>query len=245
MSSSGTYGYSLSNAGVLISAFNRCGVRPTALTRDDMIQGIEELNLLLVRWANRAVNLWEVKPFVIQLVAGQALYTAGVGVSNISPYATSMLDVYYSIINGGGAGINIDRIMIPMSRTTYDEFSNKLQPGIPTMYWFEKQPVPQMTIYQPALQGYPTAQIAGHYLSQIQTANLGSGETPDIPYLATAALRAELAAALCTSYTKDAQLRSEIRAEGKEVWTEFADTNREDAPIRILPAMRSGGWSRY
>lgn len=242
MTSSSQYGYQLSTAGILISAFNRCGVRPTALTRDDMIQGIEELNLLLVRYSNRGVPLWAVKSFTIQLVAGQAVYTAGAGVSNISPYATSMLDVYYSIINGGGAGVNIDRIMIPMSRTTYDEFSNKLQPGIPTMYWFEKLPAPQMTIYQPALQGYPTAQIGGHYLSQIQTANLGSGETPDTPYLATAALRAELAAALCISYTKDAQLRKEIRDEAMEIRNEFESTNREDAPIRILPAMGAWGW---
>lgn len=231
--------YSATNSSIIVSAFSRCRVRPTALTRDHMIDAINELNLLLVRYGSRGVNLWKVAQFNIQLIAGQPLYTAGVGVSNISPYATTVLDCYYSLINGGGSGINIDRIMLPMSRTQYDEFSNKLQPGIPTMYWFEKLSTPQMYIYQPALQGYPTAQLSGHLLLQNEQANLAGLENPDVPYLGLAALRAELSNTLALSYVNDAQLRAEIKTEAKETWEEFADTNREDAPIRILPAMSS------
>jgi hypothetical protein len=214
-------------------------VPPTAVTRQNMIGAINDLNMLLISWANRGVNLWTVKPFTIQLVANQPTYTAGNGVTNISPYATSILDCYYSLLNGGGAGINTDRIMLPMSRTDYDTYSNKLQPGLPSMYWFQKLPSPTLTIYQVAQQGYPVAQLAGHYLSLIQTANVGGAETPDAPYLAYNALYAELAGELSLKHTKDPQLRKEIKDKGMAAWEEFADTNREDSPIKIWPAMGS------
>src|ERR1700744_6113867 len=100
MASSGTYNWGLTNADILIEAFDRAQVRPTALTREHLISARRSLNLELQTWANRGVNLWEVQPFTLQIVRGQATYTAGNGVTNISPNTVSMLDVYYSIING-------------------------------------------------------------------------------------------------------------------------------------------------
>lgn len=233
MASSGTYTWDLDNASLMIEAFDRCEIRPTAITRDQFLSGIRSLNLELRSWSSRGVNLWSVQAFTIRAVTNQATYAAGTGVSNISPYTVSILDMFWSQIDGGGTGINIDRIMLPMSRTEYDELSNKLQPGQPTQYWFEKTVPVNLTIYQPPEQGYPYYQFSGHLLTRIQDANLTAAETPDIDPLGYDALCAGLAKRLALKFapTKFATLK----VEAKESWNEFADTNREDAPIRILP----------
>lgn len=202
-----------------------------------MLSAIRSLNLELLNFtSNSGISLWKVVPFTIQLVAGQSVYNEGVGPTNFPANTVTMLDVFFSIINGGGTGINIDRIMIPMSRTIYDELSNKLQPGIPTMYWFEKTVPRQFVIYQPSLQAYPTVQIGGHCMVRAQDANLTGGQTPDIDPLATDALCARMALRLGRKYAaeKPAVIQG-LKADAKEAWELFIDTNREDAPIRILP----------
>lgn len=240
MATSGTYDFGMSNSSVLLEAFDRCKIRPTAVTRDQILSGGRSMNLELISWANRGVNLWKVESFTIQLVAGQAAYTAGAGVTNIPARTISFLDVYYSLLNAGGAGINIDRIMIPMSRSVYDELSNKLQPGVPTMYWFNKLLSPTLTLYQPPLQGYPTAQISGHLLSRLQDSNLGGAQNPDVDTLALDALCAGLARRLGTKFVDDQKHQMRLDTEAKEAWTLFSDTNREEAPISIVP-----DWGNY
>lgn len=239
MTSSNQYLFEMDNASILIEAFDRCSIRPTALTRDQLLSGRRSLNLELISWSNKGVNLFNVYPFTVQIVQGQASYVQGSGVTNISANCVSMLDVYFSVIDGGGSGVNIDRIMLPMSRTEYAEFPNKLAQGNPSMYWFQKTPTRTLTIYQPPAVGYPTNQISGYYLSTIQDANLGTGETPDVDKLSLDALCAKVAVRISVKYAPEKY--DMLKKEAKEAWDEFAETNREDAPISIWP---SGGYFR-
>lgn len=233
-----SYAYQPSTSDVMLEAFDRCRVRPTAITRDQIMSGLRSLNLELLSWSNLGVNLWKVQAFTIQIVANQATYVAGTGVTNIPEQAVSMLECYYSIINGGGAGVNIDRIMLPMSRTQYDELPNKSQSGNqPSLFWFEKLNSPRVTFWQPPLDGYPTAQISGHVLAQVSRASLGDGATPDIPYQAYDALCAKLAQRLARKFVDDPKLRDEIKADATEAWELFSDTNREDVNLTIMPDM--------
>lgn len=225
--------FNLDNGSLLIEAFDRCEIRPTAITRDQIVSGNRSLNLELISFSNMGINLWKVQPFTIQLVANQATYTSGTGPTNIPATTVTMLDVYLSQINGGGAGINIDRIMQPMSRTQYDQFSNKLQPGIPTQFWFEKVIPPQVTIYQMALQGYPTYQMSGHLMVRLQDSSVGGGSSADIDILGLDALCARLAKRLSVKF---APAKYEIlKGEAQEAMTLFTETNREDSNITILP----------
>lgn len=232
-SPSGTYAFNPDIASLTVEAFERCGIHATALTRQQLASARRSLNLELVSWANRGVNLWEVKPFTLQIVAGQANYTAGSGVANISANTVSMLDVYRSIINGGGTGVNIDNIMLPISRQQYAELPNKLQSGTPTVYWYQKQESPILTVWQPPISGYPTWSIGGYYLSRIQDASAVSGQTPDVPYRGLDALSAGLARRLAVKFAPERL--PVLTAESKEAWLEFADADREDTPIYYQP----------
>lgn len=230
---SGTYGFNPDLASLTIEAFERCGIHAAALTRDQLASARRSLNLELVAWSNRGVNLWEVKPFTLQIVAGQADYTAGSGVTNISANTVTMLDVYRSVINGGGSGVNIDTIMLPISRQQYAELPNKAQSGTPTVYWYQKLESPILTVWQPPISGYPTWSIGGYYLSRIQDAYAVGGQTPDVPYRGLDALAAGLAARLAQKFA--AAKFELLKLEAKQSWEEFADADREYTPIYYQP----------
>lgn len=202
------------------------------------------LNLVLTDWSNRGVNLWRVMgPTQVNLVQGQATYT-------VSPDSVYILEMYYTLLNGDGSGVNQDRIMVPISRTEYAEYPNKLQQGTPTVFWYDKlSPTPQFTIYQAPALDFSSGYCLNYYwLSRIQDANATSGETPDIPYTAYEALCSDLALALArkptlTGATMNQALFAEIKAHAKEAWDSFASTNREDVPIKIRPKI-SSYWGR-
>lgn len=240
MASSGTYAFDLTNADIIVEAFDRCEIRGSALTRNHVMSARRSLNLALVELSNRGINLWAVKPFTIQLVVGQATYVAGSGVTNISANTVSMLDVYYTIINGNGAGVNTDRIMLPISETEYAQLPNKAMVGAPTTYWYQKK-MPgsqQITFWQVPDQGYPTTQVSGYYLSRLQDAAPVNGQTPDVPYLGLDMLCANMALRLAEKFAKDKY--DALKAAYREALELFLDTDREDVPITILPA--TGSW---
>lgn len=78
MATSGTTGFALSGADIVLEAFDRIGVRPSEITADHMVSARRSLNLVQVRWANRGTNLWKVSPAaaptVIALSQGVATY---------------------------------------------------------------------------------------------------------------------------------------------------------------------------
>jgi hypothetical protein len=237
MTSSGTYNFNPSLSSLVIEAFDRCDIRPTALTREHFISANRSINLELSTWANRGVNLWKVEPFSIEVSIGTATYTAGSGVNQIPPNTVSMLDVYWSLIGEGQNGGNLDRVMLPISRTQWDELPNKSAQGYPTVYWYEKLISPTITFWQVPIVGYPTAQISGHLLSQVQDANASMGQTADVPYRGLEALTAGLASRLALKFSPERF--SLLKGEAKEQWEEFSDADREDSPIHIIPQISS------
>lgn len=206
---------------------------PPNLTRRHFISARRSLNLVFVKWSNRGVNLWEVLgPVTVPLVAGQVTYT-------VPSNSVSLLDMYYTIVNGGGQGVNNDRIMLPISRTEYAEYPNKLSQGTPSVYWYQKlTPTPQITIYQAPFAGSPNYQLNYYYLSQIQDGNVVGTESPNVPYRFLEALCADLAYALGQKpdLCPTANI-SQLRSSAAEAWTEASETDREDVPIAIQPAI--------
>lgn len=75
MTTSGTTNWFLDNAGVITEAFARCGIRPTALTREHFFSATRSLNLALAAWSSKGVNLWQVDLQSIPLIQGIPTYT--------------------------------------------------------------------------------------------------------------------------------------------------------------------------
>lgn len=87
MTSSGTYNFQLSNADVVLEAFDRCEIRPAEITNEHLISARRSLNLELDSWSNLGINLWQVDLLQIPLIQGVATY-------NIDPTTVNILDTY-------------------------------------------------------------------------------------------------------------------------------------------------------
>lgn len=220
---------------IVLEAFSRCQIRGTAITRRHMIEVRRSVNLELQTFSNRQIDLWQVSgPTTINLVAGQATY-------NVDPTSQAILDVYYTIVNGGGAGVNIDRIMLPISRTQYAMIPNKLQNGTPTVYWYDKLIQPTITFWEPPATAAPTAVINYYFLRRIQDAVPVNGQVPDIPYRFIDALCAGLARRLARKFAP--QLYDSLKMEAAEAWNEAIGNDIENAPVSIQPTIM-GYWPR-
>lgn len=232
--SSGAYTFTMTNAGIVEEAFDRIQIRPAALTRHHLISARTSLNLELQRWSNLGINLFKIISGTIELVTGQATYT-------LQTDLVTLTEVYFTTVNGNGSGYNSDRILSPVTRTQYAMIPNKLQPGTPTQFWFERLATPQITLWQPPFQGAPSYVVNWYGLQRIQDAGLGSAETPDIVYRALDALCAALAARLAVKFSPP-QVQQMRKAEAMEAWNDFATNDQELGPMIIQPNL--SGYSR-
>lgn len=235
---SGTYNWAMSNAQLLLEAFENANpdLTPPKLTRHHLISGRQSLNLELDSWSNAGFNLWKETSGTIDLAAGTATYS-------LPADLVTLTDVFYTIVNGGGAGINTDRIMVPVTRQQYAMIPNKLQPGTPTQFWFQMlSPAPQITIWQPpqAGQGAPGYVVNWYGLQRIQDADAANGQTPDIAYRASDALVAKLALRLFRKFgvgnpIARQQKLAELSAWANEAWMLFTTRDQEMGPTLVQP----------
>ena len=63
---------------------------------------------------------------------------------SVDPNTVVILDAYVSNLNSGS---NIDRIIMPISRTEYASYPNKQQQGFPTVFWFDRLLAPTVTLW--------------------------------------------------------------------------------------------------
>jgi hypothetical protein len=241
VTTSGTYQWSPSIADLFLESFARIGVQPPNVTRAHVAHARRSTNLLSVAWTNRGINLWAIDLQTINLLPGIATYP-------VPPETMTVLDVYYSQVNGAGAGLNADRIMTPMSRDDYAEIPNKLQPGAPTRYWFEKlaDSNGNITIWQPPLaeQASPNFVVNYYRFRRMQDAVPTMGQTPDIHYRFLDVFAAELAVRLAEKFKPEliAQPGNRLERAAAQAWQEASETDREDTPISIMPML--GGYGR-
>lgn len=214
---------------VFLEAFERCQIRGTALTRRHMISAKRSINLELATWSNRGINLWKVTgPVTIPLVVGTPTYAVSIN-------SEAILDVYYTTVDGGGTGVDIDRIMLPISRTQYAMIPNKLQSGTPTVYWYDKLTTPQLTFWEPPATGSPTNVVKYYYLQRVQDAAPVNGQIADVPYRFVDTLCAGLARRLARKFAP--QLYDTLKQEAAESWNETIMNDQENAPISIQPTI--------
>lgn len=229
MATSGTYNFTLANSDIVLEAFERALIAPTEITSRHMITARRSLNLELQTWSNKGPNLPYIYLYNIPLVQGQATYTL--------PVTTiSVLDVYFSTPQTTPANTFIDRIMEPISRDDYAAFPNKSQQGFPTTYWFNRVNIPTLTVYQTPNVSAPYA-INLYVMRQVQDANLGMGETPDINYRFQDALCARLAARLAEKFPKAQwpNREKELMAKAQAAWAEASAEDVEKVTLHIQP----------
>ena len=236
MTSSGTYNYSLSIGEAVIEAFARCMIHPPAILQNHMLVARRETNLLLVELANRQVNLFKVEQFSTDLTQGTATY-------DVAPRVVMILDAYISLNNGDSN--QTDRYITPFSRTDYASQSNKQTQGFPTNYWFDRLILPTVTFWPVPDDGGPYT-LNYYACTQMQDANIASGETPDLPYRWLDVLVSGLAKRLARCFPPQGMdptaFQAARDADYNEAWMHAATQDVENVNLRLSPQI--GGYYR-
>ena len=164
-----TWDFNPSLGSLLLTAFQRCQLRPTTLTAAHIAEGQKAANFILAEISNVQPNLWVVGLQTVPLLSGTGTYTV--------PAETVMiLDLYVSY-----GTPSTDRYLYPISRTEYSAYPNKDQEGFPNVYWFDRLISPTITLWPVPDDNGPY--IVKYYsVRQTMDAVMAGGKTVEVPY---------------------------------------------------------------
>ena len=128
------------------------------------------------------------------------------------------------------------KVELWISRTEYLSFANQLVQGPPTVYWYDRLENPTVTFWPVPDTGGPYT--FDHFVfTQVQDANLASGETPDIPYRWLDALVAALAHRMARIFVPP--LEQQRKQDAQEAWAIAADQDTENVNFVLAPTIRT------
>ena len=232
MATSDTYSFNPGLGELTIYAYNLIGVRGTALLQEHMEAARMASNMLCSRWSNMGVNLWAVDLVTTPLVTDQATYS-------VDANTVMILDAY---VQNDDSGANIDRIIMPVSRTEYASYPNKEQQGFPTVYWFDRlisssrstgSAGPSITLWPVPNTDNGPQSLKYYRVRQIQDSALSNGQTVEIPYLWLEAFAYGLAMRLAQIWNPAAVAM--IKPMADEAYQIAASQNIETAQQYISP----------
>jgi len=226
MASSGTYTFGPNVGELVVAAYRRIQIHRSALLTEHFADAKTECNLLQVAWANLGPLLFTIDLQTINLVQGTATYS-------IPADTVMMLDVYLSIPNGDGT--TSDRIITSYSRTEYASTPDKSQQGASTVFWFNRQDNPTVTLWPVPDGTIPTLNY--YRFTQIQDAALTNATAPAIPYLWLDAYVAGLAHRLARLYKPDLEAARE--ADAVKAYNVASTQGTENTALYISPITSS------
>ena len=232
MTTTGTALFNIDLSEIIEEAFERAGSE--LRSGYDFKTARRSLNLLLIEWGNKGINLWTVEQGQIVLNTGVATY----------PLPVDTVDLLDHVIRTGSGQNQSDITISRISGSTYSTIPNKNALGKPIQVWINRQSgatTPTGVAY-PTINVWPTPQAPDEQytfvywrLRRMQDAGNGVN-TQDIPYLFLPALVAGLAYYLSMKLPgMDLQRAQALKAVYDEQFQLAADENREKAPVRMVP----------
>lgn len=216
---------------IIEEAFERCGSE--LHSGYDMRTARRSLNLLLMDWANRGINLWT-------LEEGQQVLTPGTATYDLPVDTVDLLD---HVIRTGTGQNQSDLTLSRISASVYYSLPNKNSSGRPIQVWVNRKTgatdsagvvqYPQFTVW-PVPDNSQTYTLVYWRLTRMQDAGDGvNGQ--DVPFRMLPALISGLAYHLAMKLP-GAEVRLPMLKEiYDEQWMLAADEDRDRSPIRFVP----------
>lgn len=234
MTTTATTAFNLDLGELIEEAFERCGSE--LRSGYDLKTARRSLNLLLIEWQNKGLNLWEVEQGQIVLHTGQAVYDLPI----------DTVDLLDHVIRTGSGQNQFDLTISRISGSTYSTIPNKNAQGKPIQVWINRQTgaTTPTGIAYPTINVWPTPQAPDSQYTFVywrlrRLKDAGNAvNTQDIPYLFLPALVAGLAYYLAMKLPNiDINRGAALKAVYDEQFQLAADENREKAPVRMVPRM--------
>ena len=225
MATSGTYAFNLDLGDAIEEAFERAGLQLRG--GYDYRTARRSINLLMLEWQNRGLNLWTVQEATQALTAGTSRYTL----------SGDVLDVVEAFIRTDAADVNnqFDQTLNRMSISQYAHLSNKLTQSKPLQYYVEKDPSAISVNLWPSPDDQKTYTLVYYYMQRVEDAGSPASNNMDIPSRFLPCLVAGLAYKLSIKYGPDTNRSTFLKADYEEQWSEAADADRGKASLYISP----------
>jgi len=225
MATSGTFTFNMDVGDILEKSYNRIGKE--LRTGYDYRKGRENIDLLLLEWQSRGLNLWTVKNASETLIAGTGAYTL----------APEKLDIIEGLLrtDAGDASKQTDLSMKRVSVSTYAKQTNKLTTGRPIQYWISRAPGAITVNVWPVPDAAAAYVFNYYYMEAVQDGGTPASNTVDIPRRHLPALIAGLAYYLALETVDAASMLPTLFAEYERQWDLAADASREKAAWQLQP----------
>ena len=225
MATSGTYTFDLDIADVMEEAFERAGRE--LRSGYDYKTARRSLNLLMLEWQNRGLNLWTVRNTTESLTAVTTSYSLG----------SDILDIVEASIrtDAGSVTSQFDQSMTRISVSDYSQLSNKLTQSKPLQYYVEKKPTGITIHVWPSPDGQDTYAFAYYYMQRIEDTGSPASNNRDVPARVLPSLVSGLAYQLSMKFPEVAARSQALKADYEEQFTIAADSDRTKASLFISP----------
>jgi len=225
MATSGTFGFNLDLGEVMEEAYERCGLE--LRSGFDYRTARRSLDLLMLDWQNRGLNLWTVKGTSLTL-------TAGVGSYTLDPERIDIVEAFMRT-NAGDISKQSDLTMQRISISTYSQQTNKLLQGRPIQYWIERAPTGITVKVWPVPDASQTWTLGYYYMEKIEDSGSPASLNMDVPARYLPCLTAGLAYMLAIKKPEAASRIPFLKENYEEQWTMASDSAREKASMYVVP----------
>ena len=125
MATSGTYAFTLDLGDIVEEAFERAGL--VVRSGYDYRTARRSLDMLMLEWQNRGLNLWTIQEGTTSITSGTARYAL----------SADILDVIEAFIrtDSGSTTQQVDQPLSRISISQYAHLTNKLTQAKPLQYW--------------------------------------------------------------------------------------------------------------
>jgi len=229
MTTSGTFTFVLDIADIMEEAYERIGSE--LRSGYDYRTARRSLDLLLLEWQNRGLNLWTVKSASQTLTAGTSAYAL----------SAEKLDVIEGLLrtDAGDTSKQTDLSMRRISVSNYARQTNKLLAGRPSQYWLSRSPDGITVNVWPTPDSVTTYTFFYYYLERIEDTGEPGSNTIDVPARHLPCLVAGLAYYVAMKTPAATANIPNLKLIYDEQWDLAADASREKASFFVRP----GGYS--
>lgn len=222
MATSGTTDFNMDFTEVAEEAWERAGREMRS--GYDLRTARRSMNIMMIEWQNRGINLFTVDSGTVSLVQGTAQYTL----------PADTIDLLEQVIRTGSGTNQQDLTINRIDVSTYATIPNKNTQGRPIQVWIER------LVTQPRINVWPVPNsndytFAYWRMRRIEDAGEGA-QTPDMSFRFYPALVAGLAYHIAMKVPELTPRLPILEAEYERQFQRAAEEDRVKTPFRAVPS---------
>lgn len=227
MATSGTYTFNLDLGDIVEEAFERAGL--VVRSGYDYRTARRSLDMLMLEWQNRGLNLWTVQEGTTSITSGTSRYAL----------SADILDIIEAFVrtDAGSTTQQVDQPLSRISVSQYAHLSNKLTQAKPLQYWLEKDPGAIAFNLWPVPDDNETYTLVYYYMQRVEDTGAVASNNMDVPSRWLPALVAGLAYHIAIKKPEVSDRTTMLKELYEEQWVLAADADREKAALYLAPSV--------